>query len=177
MRFADTGLEGAFLIEPERLQDERGYFARLYCEREFSARGLETRFVQCSTSFNRRRGTLRGLHYQAPPHEEAKTVRCTRGAIYDVIVDLRGDSRTYRSWYGVELSAENGCVLYVPKGFAHGFQTLLDDSEVFYQISEFYVPEAARTARWDDPAVGIRWPFTPTVMSARDAEPRVTRRT
>jgi dTDP-4-dehydrorhamnose 3,5-epimerase len=171
MRFAETSLAGAFVIEPERREDERGYFARVFCEREFSAHGLETRFVQCSSSYNRTKGTLRGMHYQAPPHEEAKTVRCTRGAIYDVILDLRPGSSTYRNWFGIELSADNGRVLYVPKGFAHGFQTLIDDSEVFYQISQFYVPGAARSERWDDPAFAIRWPLTPSVMSPRDADP------
>ena len=169
MKYVETELKGAFIIEPERLADERGFFARVFCEQEFAAHGLETRFVQCSISFNRCKGTLRGMHYQAPPHEETKTVRCTSGAIYDVIVGLRRDSGTYRKWIGVELSAENRRMLYVPGGFAHGFQTLEDNSEVFYQISQFHAPPAARTERWDDPGLGIRWPLTPSAMSQRDA--------
>jgi dTDP-4-dehydrorhamnose 3,5-epimerase len=168
MKFVETDLRGAFFIHPERIEDERGFFARVFCEREFAAHDLETRFVQCSTSFNRRKGTLRGMHYQEPPYEESKIVRCTRGAIYDVILDLRRDSSTYGKWTSTVLSAENGRLLYVPKGCAHGFQTLLDDSEVFYQIDEFFVPEVARTVRWDDPAFGIAWPLAPTVVSTRD---------
>jgi dTDP-4-dehydrorhamnose 3,5-epimerase len=171
MKFLETVLKGAFVIEPERLEDERGFFARVFCEHEFAAHGLETRFVQCSISFNWSRGTLRGMHYQAPPHEETKLVRCTRGAIYDVIVDLRPDSATHRQWIGVELSAENRRMLYVPRGFAHGFQTLQDYCEVFYQISQFHTPEAARAERWDDPALGIRWPLAPSILSQRDAGP------
>jgi dTDP-4-dehydrorhamnose 3,5-epimerase len=170
MKFTETELKGAYLIEPEPLHDERGFFARAFCEHEFAAHGLETRFVQCSISFNHRKGTLRGMHYQSPPHEETKIVRCTNGAIYDVIVDLRSDSPAYRKWIGVELSAENRLMLYIPKGFAHGFQTLADDCEVFYQISEFYDPQTARVQRWDDPSSGIRWPLTPTVMSQRDTK-------
>jgi len=169
MKFVETELKSAFVIEPERLDDERGFFARILCEREFAAHGLETRFVQCSISFNGRKGSLRGMHYQAPPHEEAKLVRCTMGAIYDVIVDLRPASPTFRQWIGVELSAENRRTLYVPKGFAHGFQTLQDNSEVFYQISQFYAPQLARMEPWNDPGLGIRWPLVPTAMSQRDA--------
>jgi dTDP-4-dehydrorhamnose 3,5-epimerase len=172
MKFIETDLKGAFIIEPERLEDERGFFARVFCEREFAAHGLEIRFVQCSISYNPHKGTLRGMHYQAPPHEETKTVRCTSGMIYDVIIDLRRDSSSYRTWVGIELSAENRRMLYIPQGFAHGFQTLADNCEVFYQISQFHVPEAARTERWDDPAFGIRWPLNPTVISQRDADPR-----
>lgn len=171
MKFTETELTGAFIIEPERLEDERGFFARAFCEREFAAHGLETRFVQCSISFNRRKGTLRGMHYQAPPHEETKTVRCTSGAIYDVIIDLRPDSATYRKWIGVELSAENHRTLYIPRGFAHGFQTLTDNCEVFYQMSQFYASQAARTKRWDAPDFRIRWPLDPSIMSRRDANP------
>lgn len=168
MKFIETELKGALIIEPERLEDERGFFARVFCEHEFAAHGLETRLIQCNISFNRRKGTLRGMHYQAPPHEETKLVRCTMGAIYDVIVDLRPGSTTYRKWTAVELSADNHLMLYVPKGFAHGFQTLADNSEVFYQMSQFYVPDAARTLRWDDPAFGIVWPAASPVVSARD---------
>jgi len=171
MKFVETELKSAFVIEPERRDDERGFFARVFCEREFAAHGLETCFVQCSISFNGRKGSLRGMHYQAPPHEETKLVRCTMGAIYDVIVDLRTASPTFRHWIGVELSAENRRTLYVPKGFAHGFQTLQDNSEVFYQISQFYAPQLARTEPWNDPGLGIRWPLVPSVMSQRDAGP------
>jgi len=156
------------LIELEPLRDERGFFARSWCAREFVEQGLETRLVQCNISWNAWAGTLRGMHYQAAPHAEVRLVRCTRGAIYDAIVDLRQDSATYRRWYGVELTADNRRMLYVPEGFAHGFQTLSDDSEVFYQMSEFYHPESARGVRWDDPAFGIRWPRPPAKMSERD---------
>jgi dTDP-4-dehydrorhamnose 3,5-epimerase len=172
MKFIETELKSAFIIEPEPLEDERGFFARVFCEREFAAHGLENRFVQCSISFNRLKGTLRGMHYQAPPHEETKIVRCTTGALYDVIVDLRRDSATYQKWIGVELSQDNHRMLYIPKGFAHGFQTLSDNCEVFYQISQFYVPEAAHSERWDDPAFGIRWPLKPTQISQRDSGQR-----
>jgi len=166
--FKELPLAGAFLIEPERIGDERGFFARTWCRREFEARGLSTEIVQCNVSFNPKKGTLRGMHYQAPPHEEVKIVRCTMGSVYDVIVDLRPDSPTRRKWVGLELTGENRRMLYVPKGFAHGFLTLVDNAEVFYQISEFYHPESARGVRWDDPALGIRWPQAPQVMSERD---------
>lgn len=168
MIFTETRLKGAFLIEPERLEDERGFFARTWCQREFEARGLPSRFVQCSLSFNRRRGTLRGLHYQVAPCAEAKLVRCTMGAIYDVIADLRPESSTFKQWEAVELTADNRRMLYIPEGFAHGFQTLTDDTEVFYQISQFYCPEHSRGVRWDDPTFSIEWPGTPSVMSERD---------
>ena len=158
MIFTPTKLDGSYLIEPERLEDERGFFARTWCREEFETHGLDPNLAQCNISFNKRKGTLRGMHYQAPPHEEAKLVRCTRGAIYDVIVDLRPDSETYQRWTSAELSAENRAMLYVPKGFAHGFQTLVDNAEVFYQMSECYHRESARGLRWDDPAVGIEWP-------------------
>jgi len=169
MKFTETPLKGAFLIEPEQVDDERGFFARVFCEKEFAAHGLETRFVQCSVSFNLRKGTLRGMHYQTPPHVETKIIRCTGGSIYDVIVDLRRDSSTYNQWAAFELSATNYRLLYVPAGFAHGFQTLEDNCEVFYQISPFYVPGAARTVQWDAPELGIRWPMVPSIMSERDA--------
>ncbi len=169
MIFKETGLKGAYIIEPERLEDERGFFARTWCRREFEAKGFNQEVVQCSISFNKKRGTLRGLHYQISPHEEAKVVRCTCGAIYDVIVDLRPDSHTYKSYISVELSVENRLALYVPEGFAHGFQTLQDDTEVFYQMSEYYHPESARGLRWDDPALGIPWPVNPVwLISERD---------
>jgi dTDP-4-dehydrorhamnose 3,5-epimerase len=158
MRFVPTNLAGALVVETEPREDERGLFARAYCRDEFAARGLVTAWAQCNLSFNRRKGTLRGMHWQADPHPEVKLVRCTRGAAYDVIVDLRPDSPTYRQWVGVELTADNRKAVYIPAGFAHGFQTLADDTELFYQMSEFYHPESARGARWDDPALGIQWP-------------------
>jgi dTDP-4-dehydrorhamnose 3,5-epimerase len=168
LKFAPTPLAGAYVIELERIEDERGFFARSFCQQEFLARGLDPVVAQCNVSFNRRRGTLRGLHYQAKPHEEAKLVRCTRGKVWDVIVDLREDSPMLLRWYAAELTADNRRALYVPKGFAHGFQTLEDDSEVLYQMSEFYYPDLARGVRWDDPAIGIRWPFPDPVLSGRD---------
>ena len=168
MIFTETRLKGAYIIEPERQEDERGFFARTFCRKEFEAQGLNPRVVQCSVSFNEKRGTLRGIHYQALPHAEAKSVRCVRGAIYDVIVDLRRESPTFKQWTAVELSAGNGKMLYVPEGVGHGFQTLVDSSEVFYQMSEFYHPECARGLRWDDPVIGVEWPLVPSVMSQRD---------
>ena len=156
------------MIEPERLGDERGFFARTWDRHEFEERGLDPRLAQCNTSFNKRTGTLRGMHYQAAPHEEAKLVRCTMGAVYDVILDLRPASPTFRQWTSVELTAENRLMLYVPEGLAHGFQTLDDDTEVFYQMSEFYAPESARGVRWDDPAFGISWPIPDKIISAKD---------
>ena len=169
MKFLPTRLAGACVIELDRLEDERGFFARSFCRDEFAAHGLKSSFVQCNVSFNAARGTLRGLHYQASPHEEAKLVRCTRGAIFDVIVDLRKASATRMQWVGMELTAENHRMLYVPEGFAHGFQTLDDASEVFYQMSETFHPEAARGVRWNDPALGIAWPLPGPTVSARDA--------
>lgn len=158
MVFNETKLKGAYIIEIETRNDERGFFARSFCQDEFSRHGLNPCIAQCNISYNRQKGTLRGMHYQTRPYEEAKTVRCTRGAIYDVIIDLRPQSPTYKQWTAVELSAGNHKMLYVPEGFAHGFQTLQDDTEVFYQISEFYHPECAAGIRWDDPAFGIEWP-------------------
>ena len=158
------------MIEMEPHRDERGYFARTWCREEFKAHSLNPNLAQCSTSFNRHRGTLRGVHYQIEPHAEAKLVRCTRGAIYDLIVDLRPESETFKRWLAVELSADNLLMLYVPEGFAHGFQTLEDNSEVFYQISEVYHPESSRGIRWDDPAFDFRWPIEERIMSERDKE-------
>lgn len=169
MRFVETPLIGAFVIEPEPVDDERGFFLRTFCRREFAERGLIPDLVQCSVSFNRKRGTLRGMHYQAPPHEETKLVRCTSGAIYDVIVDLRTNSSSKLRWFAIELTAANHQMLYVPAGLAHGFLTLADDSEVFYQMSEYFNPESSRGVRWDDPALGIKWPAAPTTISDRDA--------
>jgi len=168
MRFTQTQLKGAFIIEPEKLEDERGFFARSWCHREAEPYGIHPEWVQCNISFNRKKGTLRGLHYQAAPFEEAKLVRCTMGAIYDVIVDLRRSAATAKQWIGVELTAQNRRMLYIPEGLAHGFLTLEDNSEVFYQMSEFYHPEAARGVRWDDPAFGIQWPAGVDIISDRD---------
>jgi dTDP-4-dehydrorhamnose 3,5-epimerase len=156
--FEQTRLPGLFVVELERREDERGYFARAWCANEFAEHGLTNRVVQANVSRNPRVGTLRGMHFQREPHAEAKLVRCTQGAIYDVAVDLRPGSETFKQWLGVELTAENGRALFVPEGFAHGYQTLTADSEVFYQVSEFYTPSAEGGVRWNDPAFGIGWP-------------------
>jgi dTDP-4-dehydrorhamnose 3,5-epimerase len=148
--------------------DERGMFARTYCRREFEAQGLNPSLVQCNTSFSDRRGTLRGLHYQVAPHAEVKLVRCTRGAVYDVVVDLRPESLTFRQWCAIELTTDNRKMIYVPEGFAHGFETLEDRSEIFYQVSEYHTPANERGIRWNEPAFKIEWPFEPEVISARD---------
>ncbi|MCL6482384.1 MAG: dTDP-4-dehydrorhamnose 3,5-epimerase [Firmicutes bacterium] len=169
MIFHKLKLEGAYRIDLEPREDERGFFARAWCQREFAEHGLETHIVQSNLSYNRYRGTLRGMHYQAPPHEEVKLVRCIRGSIFDVIIDLRPDSPTYLQWVGVELTATNRQMLYVPRGFAHGFQTLEDDTEVFYHVSEFYHPEAERGVRWNDPQFGIQWPAVEKrILSPKD---------
>jgi dTDP-4-dehydrorhamnose 3,5-epimerase len=160
MRFNELELPGAFLIELERIDDERGFFARTFCRDEFAEHGLATEIVQANTAFNLREGTLRGMHYQAAPHGEAKLVRCTRGAVYDVIVDLRRDSPAFTRWVSIELTAENDTMLYVPEGVAHGYQTLVDETETSYLMSASYEPSAARGVRWDDPAFGIEWPGT-----------------
>lgn len=166
--FTELPLRGAFLIELEQKDDERGFFARSWCENEFKERGLNTRLVQCNVSFNRKKGTLRGMHYQIAPYEEAKLVRCTMGSIYDVIVDLRPESLTYMQHEAVLLSATNRRMIYVPERFAHGFQTLEDGTEVFYQMSEFYSAECARGVRWNDPVFGIKWPQEDSIISDRD---------
>lgn len=169
MRFEELPLQGAFLVHWEPLRDERGFFARTWCEEEFAARGLEARTVQVNLSHNVRRGTLRGLHYQAAPHAEAKVVTCLRGALWDVVVDLREGSPTRRRWHAVELRAGAPRSLYVPKGFAHGFQTLEDDTLLLYQMSDFYHPASARGVRWDDPSLAIPWPqVPPPEISERD---------
>jgi len=168
MRFVATRLQDAVLIEIEKRTDERGFFARTFCETEFAAAGLESRLVQANASGNPRAGTLRGLHYQLAPHAEVKLVRCTRGAIHDVIVDLRPGSGTYLQWQGFELDAASGAMLYVPKGFAHGYQTLVDETEVSYQVSHAYTPGAEAGIRYDDPAFSISWPLTPSVISSKD---------
>lgn len=168
MIFTKTKLAGTYIIEPERVEDERGFFARTFCQSEFKSHGIEPCVAQCSVSFNRRKGTLRGMHFQARPYEEAKLVRCTRGAIYDVALDVRPESPTFKEWVKVELTAENRLALYIGKGFAHGFQTLEPDTEVYYQMSEFYHPECARGVRWNDPACQIRWPLESAILSEKD---------
>ena len=168
MIFRETELNGAFLIEPERLEDNRGFFARAWCSKDFIAHGLTGALVQCNISFNKRRGTLRGMHFQAAPYEEAKLVRCTMGAVYDVIIDLRPDSSTFLRWIAVELTAENRKMLYIPENFAHGYQTLADNTEVFYQVSQFYAPGSEQGLRYNDPTLGIKWPMHVQVISDRD---------
>jgi dTDP-4-dehydrorhamnose 3,5-epimerase len=170
VRFVPTKIAGAWLIEQDRHADERGFFARTWCAREFEEHGLEPGMAQCSVSFNLRRGTLRGLHYQAPPFAEAKLVRCTRGALFDVAVDLRPDSPTFRGWVGVDLTEGNGRGLYVPRGFAHGFLTIADSTEVAYQISTPYNPESARGIRWNDPFHTVAWPAPVEVIAPRDRD-------
>ena len=168
MIFTRLALDGAYLIELKKIEDHRGFFARTFCQREFEEHGLNPRLVQCNISFNPARGTLRGMHYQRVPFAETKLVRCTRGAIYDVIIDLRSDSHTYRLWQGVELTAANRRMIYVPEGFAHGYLSLTDESEVVYQVSEFYTPGSEAGIRWDDPAFAIKWPIEPKVISDKD---------
>lgn len=168
MNFTETPLAGAFLIEPQRRDDARGWFARTYCAREFEAHGLPTHMVQTNMSLTRKKGTLRGMHYQLAPDAEDKLVRCVQGAIFDAIVDLRPQSPTYRRWFGAELSADNGRMLLVPKGFAHGFVTLADDAAVTYQVSAYYAPQSEAGARYDDPAFGIEWPVAVLDMSEKD---------
>jgi dTDP-4-dehydrorhamnose 3,5-epimerase len=168
MRFHQTELPGAYLVDLELRVDERGFFARTWCQRELAEHGLNTNVVQANMSYNARRGTLRGLHYQVAPYAETKLVRCTRGAIYDVIVDLRPDSATYKRWIGVELTADNRRALYVPEGFAHGFVTLEDNTDVMYQVTAFFTPGAESGLRYDDPAFGIAWPIPVAVISEKD---------
>ncbi|HTP30174.1 MAG TPA: dTDP-4-dehydrorhamnose 3,5-epimerase [Anaeromyxobacteraceae bacterium] len=170
MRFLPTGLRGTYVIEQERIVDERGWFARTWCSREFAERGLDPGLVQCSVSFNPRRGTVRGLHYQVPPFAEVKLVRCSRGALFDVAADLRPDSATFGRWIGVELTPENGRMLYIPRGFAHGFITLADATEVSYQMSTAFSPDHARGVRFSDPLVRVEWPRPPEVISPRDRD-------
>jgi dTDP-4-dehydrorhamnose 3,5-epimerase len=171
MIFAATPLVGAFIIDIEPVEDERGFFARSFCAEAFAARGLRSHFLQCGISHNRRRGILRGLHFQAPPHEEVKLIRCTAGKVFDVMVDLRAHSPTRGQWFATQLSAENHRMVYIPEGFAHGFQVLEDGSELFYQISEPYEPTLSRGLRWNDPDIGIAWPLPDeTFLSPRDQE-------
>jgi dTDP-4-dehydrorhamnose 3,5-epimerase len=170
MIFAETKLKGAFIVELERLEDERGFFALSWSEKVFAERGLESRLVECNISFNKLKGTLRGMHYQEAPWGQAKVVHCMRGAIYDVIIDLRPSSETFKQWTAVELTASNRLMLYIPRDFAHGFQTLQDNTEVFYQMSSQYVPENARAVRWNDPAFNIEWPADERTINSRDRE-------
>jgi dTDP-4-dehydrorhamnose 3,5-epimerase len=169
MLFRETPFAGAFVVEAQRLEDERGFFARTWDRGKFAEQGLDPNLVQTSLSYNRNRGTLRGMHFQYPPHSESKLVRCVRGSVYDVIVDLRPHSATFLQWFGTELTEDNLWALFVPKGFAHGFQSLQDDSLVHYQMSDAYAPAAAGGLRWNDPAVGIVWPLPVSVIAERDA--------
>lgn len=169
MKFEHMGIPGVWVLDLERREDERGFFARTFCETEFAGQGLVTRFVQSNLSSNRKRGTLRGLHLQNEPKPEVKLVRCVQGAVYDVVVDLRRDSPTYCQWAGVELSAANGRALYIPAGIAHGFQTLEDNTDLYYHMGEFYDPSLAAGVRWNDPAFGIVWPVADPVLSGKDA--------
>ena len=161
-------MHGAFVIDIEKIHDERGFFARSFCRKEFEKHGLRSYFVQCNLSYNVQKGTLRGMHYQTAPYAEAKLVRCTRGAVYDVILDLRPNSETFSQWIALELTAEDYRMFYVPEGFAHGFQTLEDNTEIFYQMSEYYHPECTRGVRWDDPRFGIIWPLPNPTLSLKD---------
>ena len=169
MNFTETKLKGAYVIELDRIEDDRGFFFCSWCQKEFTQRGLNPHLVQCNISFNLKKGTLRGMHYQAKPHGEAKLVRCIKGGIYDVIIDLRPDSPTFQEWFAVELNSENRKMIYIPEGMAHGCQTLADNTEVFYQMSEFYYAELARGVRWDDAAFRIDWPeISQRVISEKD---------
>lgn len=169
MKFEETAIPGVWLVDLERREDDRGFFARTFCEREFADRGLMTRFVQCNLSSNRKRGTLRGMHLQNEPKPEVKLVRCVRGSIYDVVIDLRPESPSYCQWVGVELSAANARALYIPAGIAHGFQTLEDNTELYYHMGEFYEPSLAAGVRWDDPAFRLKWPLADPILSEKDA--------
>jgi len=168
MIFTETIIKGAFIIEPELRMDKRGFFARSYCRDEFGNHGLDTSIAQCNISYNKNKGTMRGMHYQAPPYEEAKIVSCTRGAIFDVILDLRRNSKTFRQWAAIELTDKNFKMVYIPKGCAHGFQTLKDNTMVYYQMTEVFHPEFACGVKWDDPAFGIQWPSGKKIISEKD---------
>jgi dTDP-4-dehydrorhamnose 3,5-epimerase len=168
MKFTPTKISGAYLIEIEPITDERGFFARSFCTDEFQQYGLNTNFVQCNISFTSKQGTIRGMHYQVSPYKETKLVRCCKGAIYDVILDLRPESNTFKQWVAAELTAENHQMLYIPSGCAHGFQTLVDNTEVFYQMSDIYNPDAAKGVRWNDSAFGIKMPLVASIVSERD---------
>jgi dTDP-4-dehydrorhamnose 3,5-epimerase len=169
MTFTETNVQGCFILGPDRFDDERGFFSKIFDAREFTQRGLDTDFAQFNLAYNHRKGTLRGMHFQSPPHEEVKLVRCTRGAVYDVIIDLRPASPTYLQWSGVELSADNYLTYYVPRGCAHGYLTLTDHAEVTYNVTAAYAPHSARGVRWNDRAFAIKWPIQPTIINPRDA--------
>ena len=175
MKLKETRLPGNYLIDLDLREDERGFFARYFCEKEFSNAGLNTRWVQINNSMSCDVGTLRGLHFQRPPHAEVKLVRCLRGSIWDVVVDLRKGSDRYGKWFGATLSDKNRTMMYVPKGFAHGFVSLESDSEILYLVSDFYAPEAEGTLIWNDPDVGIQWPIQPQVLSGKDSQGRLLR--
>lgn len=168
MIFTETKIKGAYVIDIKRIEDERGFFGRAFCHQEMKAKGLNGNVAQTNLSSNKKRGTLRGLHYQQAPHEESKLVRCTRGSLFDVLVDLRKNSATYCQWFGIELSADSFRMLYVPEGCAHGFITLEDNTDIMYQVSEFYAPSAEKGLLWNDPAFGIQWPIEPIVISEKD---------
>ena len=170
MKFTELSLPGAYVIEPELKSDDRGFFARVFCQKELEELGLDTNLVQANISFNHKAGTLRGMHFQKAPHQETKIVRCTKGSIYDVMIDLRPESATFKQWAGVELTEDNHKMLYVPKGFAHGYLTLTDNAEVQYFVSEFYAPESETGARYNDQAFGIEWPIEITTISDRDLD-------
>lgn len=169
MKFTETKLKGAFIVELEKREDSRGFFARTFCKNELDAHGLESNIVQTNMSQTLKKGTLRGMHFQKAPYGETKLVRCTRGAVYDVIIDLRPESETFKQWFGIELTAENHTMLFVPRGFAHGFVTLVDDCEVMYEVSQFYTPEADSGVRYNDPAFGIEWPTEILEVTEKDA--------
>lgn len=168
MKFTETKLKGAFIIDIEKLEDERGFFARSWCVNEMKEHDINVNILQTNISYNKTKGTLRGMHYQIEPYQEAKLVRCSRGSIFDVIIDLRKDSSTFKQWIGVELSAENYKMLYIPEDFAHGFITIEDNTEVSYLMSEIFVPGAGATIRWNDPLFNIKWPLDPVIMSEKD---------
>lgn len=170
MIFSETKLKGSYIIEIKRIEDERGFFGRSWCKKEMEENGLKGEIVQANTSFSFKKGTLRGMHYQVPPYEEAKIIRCVKGAIYDVIIDLRPGSAGYKKWIGTELTSDNYKMLYVPEGFAHGFITLTDNVEVYYNVTAFYTPGAEKGIRWNDPLFNIKWPVDPVVISAKDRE-------
>jgi len=169
MKFVPTMLKGAYILEMELIRDSRGFFTRSFCKSEMEDHGLESHFPQGNTSWNEKKNTLRGMHSQAEPHSEVKIIRCTRGRIYDVIVDIRPDSPTYCKWFGIELSANDYRMLYIPKGFLHGYQTLEPDTETTYMVSAYYAPGAERSARWNDPAFNIKWPLPDPILSPKDA--------
>lgn len=170
MIFTETGLQGAYILEPERINDHRGFFGRIWCRNELQNKKLKTELAQCNVGFSYLKGTLRGLHYQKPPYPEVKIVRCTKGMVFDVIVDLRSESPSYKGWFGVELSEENRKIIYVPEGFAQGYLTLVDNTEIYYTTSEFYHPEVASGIRYNDPEIGIEWPIEVAVISQQDRE-------